>query len=86
MFGLILTVTVLPPLETSGRSSARSGVGLVSSGFQPYSCRCDGVSELLIVGLVVPVAGVEAVDTTGGVEDVQRAAGLRRRLVVSSTT
>ena len=33
---LILIVTVLPPFETFGSAVARSGVGLLSVGFQPY--------------------------------------------------
>ena len=33
--GLIFTVMVLPPFETAGRAVARSGVGVVSFGFQP---------------------------------------------------
>ena len=32
---LILIVSVLPPFETFGSAVARSGVGVVSSGFQP---------------------------------------------------
>ena len=37
---LIVIVIVLFPLETFGLPVARSGVGVSSSGFQPYSCRC----------------------------------------------
>ncbi len=35
-------VSVLPPSETWGSAVARSGVGVVSSGFQPYSDRWVG--------------------------------------------
>ena len=48
MPGLILIVSVLPSSETCGSAVARSGVGLVSSGLYPYSCRCAGYARAML--------------------------------------